>query len=894
MATPLYKKMKNKGTSLYVFPSAANDFNLDIQDDRFNLRFSKVVALNFPKQVLDTVTDDQEKGIMNFTKSNDGPRFYNFQPGSETPPGPIPTLFSDQLVESLRNYVANYDETQRSSKLNSREDFYNFHELESNTEKIFWKWCRKLNLMDLEPAEDKINWDKNLPDFNNPNAPSESALDYFKSYLWKEREIRNYNVEQITYIGGDIARVRLTGKVKLKDGDSIILYGDMTPNSGGNPVLSGTSYQISNLSLTNTYSDFEIEVPGILSNMDLNSDVICNLDYNRFIQCIGEIGVQSKKRTSAKTELEISYQMAHHIGRTPDILFKIKDNDNYYPDLELPILPEEQQEEIIGAENLNSPIRQNPSDYPGSFYGYFDTFDKTYQTSSGDRLRKKGDYFGVLRTNNLNLNDDGYIETLNEFNSDNIDGLMVDFDTDHYFKMNNIVGATLTNFDEFSSYYFNGNAPDTFYFNALLWYYEVDDGSGNISTNLYGIEFLNNPNDDFDETDTNGQLITPLRKSVSNGEEDGLSYIFNLNIEYAIDNGLTSNIYDPTTIYNSFGFELYQNLLNINAKISDNFINIISGYTTLQNQITDLKSLIYTQTDIEFIKNQINNLNQLLNLYSTMQHGDSSTVKIEVDNTGPYPIIRFNVVGVEYPDIQFLNSQDIWSFNQTNSGQSYIIDIPLSQQKLLIISNNIISNINNNLKILLNNPLELGQSVDIEFNSSFSDQLITLQVNLLDNNDQENVEEIDLFELKLPKNLSYYNQVNTELSTYDKSFFMNEKVYEYSKNVISGSTSGQTYIYPMNDNMFQINDVVYIDNIWTKDLNNNYYDNSGVYKIINTGYTSGNLYYVIELDSTQKTFVDTILNISLYKGMKINILRVKESSIDTPLEEQFKIKKELL
>ena len=40
-----------------------------------------------------------------------------------------------------------------------------------------------------------------------------------------------------------------------------------------------------------------------------------------------------------------------------------EDNSNYYPDLEIPILSDEVSEYIIGANNLNSPIRQNISEY---------------------------------------------------------------------------------------------------------------------------------------------------------------------------------------------------------------------------------------------------------------------------------------------------------------------------------------------------------------------------------------------------------------------------------------------------------------------------------------------------------------------------------------------------
>jgi ribonuclease HI len=52
-------------------------------------------------------------------------------------------------VESLRNYVANHEVTIKESKLNNTEYYYNNLELSTTTEKIFWKWCKKLNLISL-------------------------------------------------------------------------------------------------------------------------------------------------------------------------------------------------------------------------------------------------------------------------------------------------------------------------------------------------------------------------------------------------------------------------------------------------------------------------------------------------------------------------------------------------------------------------------------------------------------------------------------------------------------------------------------------------------------------------------------------------------------------------
>ena len=130
------------------------------------------------------------------------------------------------------------------------------------------------------------------------------------------------------------------------------------------------------------------------------------------IRYVGEINQITNIQTASRVGQEITAYIPHQGGQTPTVLFGIRDNTKYYPNLEIPILPDEIQTEIVGAESLNSPIRTNPQDYPGSYFGQFDTPDNTYLCSNGDRLRYQGDYYGVQLTNNTGLNADDYIEKL--------------------------------------------------------------------------------------------------------------------------------------------------------------------------------------------------------------------------------------------------------------------------------------------------------------------------------------------------------------------------------------------------------------------------------------------------------------------------------------------------
>ena len=124
------------------------------------------------------------------TQSN--PVYFDFEGSFVRSANANPTTnFSDGIVESLRNYVANHEVTLRESRLNNSQYFYNTNALETTTEKIFWKWCKKLNLIDFEPAIPQDEYFSNLTEFQSRSVNDD---EYFPEYLWKEREIGRAHV----------------------------------------------------------------------------------------------------------------------------------------------------------------------------------------------------------------------------------------------------------------------------------------------------------------------------------------------------------------------------------------------------------------------------------------------------------------------------------------------------------------------------------------------------------------------------------------------------------------------------------------------------------------------------------------------------------------------------
>ena len=884
MATPLLKSMKQRGTSFYCFPSASSDLNLANYNNFYDLNFTKFALLNIPRQV--NGVPNPIDGVMDFLpKSNSGEAsFYCDDPNYTTP-----TKLSDQLVESLRNYVANYDTSLHESRINANTDFYNIAERYTPTEMIFFKWLRKLNLIDFEPAVHKVDWDKNLSDFDNPNASTVTNLDYFRRYLWKEREVIHYQTtwfeESSVYTGSsgvyNTPKFTIEGVSKYKIGDKVILTSDNALDQASlNALTFGQSYTIGYIEFASgsTYVWLDTSFNGMGEGL-LNATYMY-LNYNKLIQYVGEINQITNIQTASRIGQEVTAYIPHQAGQTPTVLFGIRNNTNYYPNLEIPILADEIQTEIVGAESLNSAIRTNPQNYPGSFFGQFDTADNTYLCSNGDSVRYQGDYYGVQLTDNTGVNADNYVEKLTDFNSDSIDGVFLDVDRTHYYKMN-IPGLESQNFDEFDSVSIEGRAPADFDFNAILWYYELieRDTNNNVNSyvNLYGIEFLNNPENDDDSYAT---LITPYHKLVTNGVHDGLSYMFNLNLHYNIDNDVAPLTYDPSTIYNMFGFDMYNEMMRKFYQVNENFVNIIQEFVRINMDIQEMKSLIYSQTDMDDLKSRMNTMENLLRLYSTNQFIDSDTASISVDYAGIYPRLKFNVINVEYDQIQNISLTTAYNYNVTNTGASYTISLNYSSKMLLNLINDNVYSPTGNVVVLLDRDLRNKQKLDIIIKPEYGQYSQRLYVNMLYNLN-DSVSEINVFNIDLPKDISWYNTGTPQLSTFDDSFYLNENIYVNCTDVNSGGTwcsTGYTDLV-LTEDIFKSGNTIYVQNLYFKDQSGNTIDYSGAYTILDK------IGIVLTINLKNSTIYGFVLvgqpRVSFYRGIQVSMLRINGDNTTT-------------
>ena len=408
MATPLFKKLKLNGTTIYAFPGAEEDINQ--QSENFKMNFSKFVLLNLPK---------------NQTALNDEPKYWDFESAFNSASENIGDSFSDQVVNSLRNYVANQEVTIRGTKVDQNNFFYDNSILKTNAERIFWKWCKKLNLIDFELSVEGDEYFGNLEEFASNDV---NDVEHFREFLWKERKVSDNSFTKFysSSIINNKLEVEYNGTINYRFDDFVIF---VNVEYVYFPVIHKYAKVLSVIEPVGSDGYKVIYDIEYTDNEQAETVGFSNLVYNKLVNYIGEIEGSNNVVSQNLSFDQIIAFISDNAGKTPDILFRTTFDDNYKPSLQYPILPSQFQPEIKGAENFNNPIVSNPSKYPGDQYGQYDNDDNlneyTYLTKPGDFIRRSGEYFGVSgNTNNTS------------FDGTNLDGLNIDFETDHYVKMN--------------------------------------------------------------------------------------------------------------------------------------------------------------------------------------------------------------------------------------------------------------------------------------------------------------------------------------------------------------------------------------------------------------------------------------------------------------------------
>jgi hypothetical protein len=796
--------------------------------------------------------------------------------------------------------VANFEVTMKESRLNNTEYYYDNNVLDTPTEKIFWKWCKQMNLIDFETALNSDEYFGNLAEFetNDPNDPT-----YFPEILWTERKVNTYNVVSVYESNLELNKfeIEFSTNTNLRVDDVIKFY-NLT-NTTLQQLL-GTS---SNLRIIGVVDGGQRVVTDLFWNggkYENGGSPIGNVQlvYNRLIQYVGEINGINNVQDKNRSYTEVYAHIPDHTGKTPDVLFRTKSDNNCKPNLIFPILPAQYQPEIVGAELFNSPIVNSPQNYPGNYYAQFDTEDFTYESSVGDSIRRSGDYYGQTGDVSNQVID-----------ASNIDGLTLDFDTSHYVKMN-IRNRVLSTFEQFNSLEVNNQPPQDFEFNAILWYYTVEDFNGASSSNLYGISILDNPDNNTNSDEIyqgNGLRIPVYKKLAANDNQDGTSYAFSLNLNFNIINENPQDTYNPQAINNLFSFNLFNEAMTNLAKVNESFLTILSNQTKVEEEVSNIQQLIYSQTDLQVINNRITNLESLLKLYSTNQISTSDSVSVTTDTSQSPPSIQLQTRDTYYSQIYDIRTTNLYS---PTGNVPYVVNVPDNKNFLLNILNDDVTNLSlpndQKLEVIINTDLAYKQTLEIVVNSN-NTATQNKQLDILINykygtSTPVTTRLVDTLNFPL-----YYNTV-TQLPNTSKSWKNVEFNLDLTK--VFRLTTGSILEVPISgdaklvSNSFKRGDVFMLNDfiVGTSSL----IDFSGQYPISAVS-TSGYIYLDVKQNqslinygnsqglpltfnsSTKDYLLSNIPHLYLNKGYKFKITRVSNSDF-SEITERYLVQREML
>lgn len=853
MLTPLYKSFKKNGTSMYVFPSVAEDKNYEHANENYNMYVSHYVLVNFPRQ---------SSTVLNFEDTFEG--------------GSIDgTTFAEQMVESLRNYVANHEAVIRNMRQDATTYFYDVNELHTVTERVFWKWCKKLKLIDFDKAL-STEYMENDPKYLANTQSTDNT--YFQEYLWKERGIYTYNVLSYSQILPTSYNIILDEVTTLKVGDSIIL--NESNVDGLN--LSYSVLEITAVSTT-SYTNDTISVTVVNPITTIASELEIYLNYNSFIKFIGEIAGTNNTQLPDKAYTETYAYISHQHGQIPYSLWKIVDDNNYKPNAQYPVLPEQYTPYIQGAENSNNPLWVNPTAYPGGPNIQTDIINQ-YITSNGNVSKKSGPFYGIANND----------RTSPEFDSSQLDGLCLNLDIEDYLKAQSYIYPIET-FNEFCATSFDNIAPKDFEFNAILWYYTLEDTSGNNlnkATNLYGIEFLDTSSNDINNLKTK---IPSIQKLVSNGYQDGNSYTFSLDTNLIIDSDVVIPSFDPDKVYSLFGMELFHEALTRITYFNDQISTFVNSNMELTNKVNNLTSLVMNQTSFDSIKTKMNNLEKLLTLYSTLQIGNSDTIIAKLDTSVTPAVVRLNSIDKRYSGVNNLYTGDLWESTLNLNGFQTIV--PVEKTINVVNGKDFKVNITNNVKkdslnspvadnidttikqehlsVVIEKDLDLGQTLDITINcdnEAKSDKKLDLYLNYTSS--INGTEKLLLKTFSLP-----VYKTNSLTSSIDEAWVNLQNLPEYKiENVIYNKSSINerqlTFnISNLNNNFLKAGQRINIENLLlSTDLinNDNYFNFDNQFEILTD-----------TVASIEVTNIDIINQGSDYTDGNVGILGAGDFKITT-------------
>ncbi len=367
-------------------------------------------------------------------------------------------------------------------------------------------------------------------------------------------------------------------------------------------------------------------------------------DYNKVVRFIGDVDLSGNIYSGNATYTEVLMNISSECGSAESVLFKVTEDENYYPGKSFFRIDDGLNNEIIYGRNYDD-LHPDKLDirahYDIDITKNEDAVDlETYLSESGIKLLKRKDF---VASTNINANSqypasydgnkwwfsgiagqngyildseftdysDDYLAILNggiditeadqaatKFVRTRLDGIGIDFDLNNYKK--------IYDYKNINSLHDLGRTveAENFDFNAVLLYYDVynnspiEDENGNVTyiqntlaTNLFGVLFL----DDVTSYSNSGGEIKPFSKFRANETLDlnGNEFSFKINLRLDINNPLdviaTSStlkdyvVNENNTLAMNLFFESLQEMVKVSSHIESNEFRFLEQETRLRN-----------------------------------------------------------------------------------------------------------------------------------------------------------------------------------------------------------------------------------------------------------------------------------------------------------------------
>jgi hypothetical protein len=335
---------------------------------------------------------------------------------------------------------------------------------------------------------------------------------------------------------------------------------------------------------------------------------------------------------------------------------------------------------------------------------------------------------------------------------------------------------------------------------------------------------------------------------------------------------------------------------------NDSFLNLIAEQGTIRDEVNSLKGLVYTQTDLATINSKIQNLENLLRLYSTNQIVSTDTIGVSTV-TGTPPTIRLNAINTSYERVYVYNATDMYNEQGIIPAN---LSVPNNRDFLVNFTNNDevgLSFTASNLTFVIDRDLYYRQSVDFMIDGSqYASQNKKLDIYMssdISNTSTQNTKVLIVGGIDLP---IYYNII---LQTPNSAYLWKDFKFniDFTKEITLEYGNKLRVYFDMDSNIIsnsiKVGDILTLNNLFVGTAS--IYDYSGQYPVISNNsfiefnissnsslvnYASGINTYPIILHGSQSSLLSNIPYFSLNKGKKIRLTRISNSNI---LKERYSV-----